>query len=87
MHNLSFVRDVQAQQLYAVTGATLLAIGLLCAALPVAAQSPACMEIQIGVHSPIPLDPHRTALIVVDRRGASEQVADGAHDEAPSGEC
>jgi len=22
--------------------------------------------------SPIPLDPHRTALIVVDRRGASE---------------
>ncbi len=37
--------------------------------------------------SPIPLDPHRTGLIVVDRRGASEQVPDGAHDEAPSGEC
>ena len=37
-------------------------------------------------HNVTHLDP-TTGVIVVDRRGASEQVADGAHDEAPSGEC
>jgi pimeloyl-ACP methyl ester carboxylesterase len=58
MNTPSFVREVQAQKFYSVTGATLLAIGLLIAAFPVAAQSPACTEIQLGVTVPavLPLD-------------------------------
>lgn len=58
MDNLSLVPRVQTRGVYSLMGGVLLAIGLLTGASQAAAQSPACSEVQIGVHVPavLPLD-------------------------------